>query len=616
MNKFRRFYLNHLKRKMFNKIILLYSAIMMILFLIAAVMAYEFQVQRIIREETDANLKTAHVLSIYLNRQYENIQNTVQQIYGDAALSDDLVYFLNNRYESYLSHRLNLFSRPGEQRIRSFSSLLKSYLEQNPGATGVTIYSYPLDFYMQIRPESQQLKYETGSKSEWENWFDRRKIYAWDTIHQYGRFWDTVDPAASRMRYSYSRELQDPWTLDKMGMMMVEFDAGQVSAWLNSRAPEMHGRILVMSSQGTVIYDSQTTDSYFGQTYPFQAKLDNTGKWIQLDEMSKVNVLSVGNAELSVVGIVSKSSIHASTVSLRNSLIIVTLLFIAASFIITSTIMRKYSKKIQRIIRSMSRIGEGDLTTRIQMPGEDELQQISQRVNDMCERLELYIDKMYTSEIRQKHAELVALQSQIHPHFLYNTLESIRMKAYSSGARDVGQMIYSLSVMFRSMVKKDTIVTIQEEIELCSIYLDLFRMRYEGRLKVDIEMDDEIGGCRIIKLLIQPIVENYIVHGFRSLESDNVISLHAVKDLERDRIVITVVDNGKGIPAGRLEEITRMLASPSQPAGGAQASIGLINVHERIRMNYGDDFGIAVCSEEGKGTAIRIEIPLLREGFM
>ncbi|WP_410771158.1 histidine kinase [Fontibacillus sp. BL9] len=615
MNKIRRFYLNHLKRKMFNKIILLYSAIMMILFLIAAVMVYEYQVQRIIREETDANLKTAHVLSIYLNRQYENIQNTVQQIYGDAALSDDLVYFLNNRYESYLSHRLNLFSRPGEQRIRSFSSLLKSYLEQNPGATGVTIYSYPKDFYMQIRPVSQQLKYETGSKAEWESWFVRRRIYAWDTIHQDARFWDSAASAQAGV-YSYTRELQDPWTLEKMGMMMVEFDTKQLSAWLNTRTPEIRGRILVMSSQGTVIYDSQGEGGYFGQTYPYRAELDNTGKWIELDEMSKVNVLSVGNAELSVVGIVSKSSIHDSTVRLRNSLVIGTLLFIAASFIITSTVMRKYSKKIQRIIRSMSRIGEGDLSIRIQMPGEDELQQISERVNDMCERLELYIDKMYTSEIRQKHAELVALQSQIHPHFLYNTLESIRMKAYSSGAKDVGQMIYSLSVMFRSMVKKDTVVTVQEEIELCSIYLDLFRIRYEGRLNVEISTDGEIGNCRIIKLLIQPIVENYIVHGFRSLDSDNEISLHTVRD--KDRIAITVADNGKGIPAERLKEINRMLSAPPspQPAGGGGSSIGLINVHERIRMNYGDEYGVTVCSQEGQGTTVRIEIPLLREGFM
>ncbi|MFD1175554.1 sensor histidine kinase [Paenibacillus puldeungensis] len=613
MNKIRRFYLNHVKRKMFNKIILIYSAVMMILFLIAAVMAYQYQVQRIIREESDANLKTAQVLAIYLNRQYENVQTMVQQIYGDAALSDDLVYFLNNRYESYLSHRLNLFSRPGEHRVQSFSSVLKSSLEQDPGATGVTIFSYPKNFYMQIRKQSQQLKYENGSKGDWESWFAERKYYGWDTINQYGPFLDAAGSSSSGT-YAYFRELQDPWTLEKVGMMMVDFDADQLSAWLKTRTPDIQGRILVMSSQGTVVYDSQETGSYVGQAYPYRHQLDNTGKWTPLDESFKVNVLSAGNSELTVVGFVSKSSIHDSTVQLRNTLIVITLLFVLASFIVTSTVMRKHSKKIQRIIRSMSRIGEGDLSVRIQMPGEDELQQISVRVNDMCERLEQYIDKMYASEIRQKHAELVALQSQIQPHFLYNTLESIRMKAYMSGAKEVGQLIYSLSVMFKSMVKKDTMVTIQEEIELCSIYLDLFRIRYEGKLAVRIDMDREIGGCRIIKLLIQPIVENYIVHGFRSLEGDNEVSLSVVR--EEERIVITVADNGKGISAGRLQEIRQLLSDSSQPPRSGGSSIGLINVHERIRMNYGEDYGVTICSEEGKGTIVRVEIPVLREGFM
>ncbi|WMT38957.1 sensor histidine kinase [Paenibacillus sp. D2_2] len=346
--------------------------------------------------------------------------------------------------------------------------------------------------------------------------------------------------------------------------------------------------------------------------------MNTSGKWAQLDEPSKVNVLDTGNAGLSVVGIVSKSTIEASAGSLRNTLILITLLFFVASFVLTSTVMRKYSKKIRRIIVSMSRIGEGDLSTRIQMPGEDELQQISQRFNDMCERLEQYIDKMYTSEIKQKHAELVALQSQINPHFLYNTLESIRMKAYSEGARDVGKMVYSLSVMFKGMVKKDTVITIKEEIEMCAIYLDLLQIRYEGRIEVAIEVEPAISGCSIIKLLVQPIVENYIVHGFRSLEDDNQVRISAIR--EGERVVITVKDNGNGIPAERMQEIDKMLSGSSHLSSNlmekSSPSIGLINVHDRIRMNYGEDYGLTVLSEPGEGTEVRMEIPMLREGIL
>ncbi|MFD3256983.1 sensor histidine kinase [Paenibacillus lentus] len=608
MSKLRRFYLNHLKRKMFNKIIMLYSTVMIVLFATAAILVYQYQTQRMIREQTDANLKTAHVLSIYLSRQYDSVQNVIQQIYGDATLSDELIYFLNHKYESYLGYRLNLFSRTGEQSLRSFNTLLKTYLEQEPGAESVSIHSYPRNFYMYISRENQQLNDEFGSRSAWEEWFAHRRLHAWDTMLHAEQF---SSPGNEKSQlYSYSRELQDPWTLEKVGMLNIEFDSKQISSWLQSRAPVINGRVLVLTSQGTVIYDSE--DTYFGQTYPYRSELENTGDWIELDELSKVNVLNIGNAGLSVVGIVSKSSIQQNIESLRNGLIVVTILFIVASFAITSTIIRQFSKKIQRILRSMNRIGEGDLSTRIQMPGEDELKQISQRFNDMGDRLEQYIDKMYTSEIKQKNAELVALQSQINPHFLYNTLESIRMKAHYMGAKDVGQMIYSLSVMFKNMVKKSTIITIEEEIDMCTNYLDLFRIRYEGRLEVHIEVDPSITGFSIIKLLVQPIVENYIVHGFRSLEFDNIIKIRAYR--ADDRVHIIVSDNGSGISPEKLAEIRQTLARMQPPPDKDHNSIGLMNVHERIVMNYGDSYGLTVNSTLGQGTEVQLEIPIIRKG--
>jgi two-component system sensor histidine kinase YesM len=175
-------------------------------------------------------------------------------------------------------------------------------------------------------------------------------------------------------------------------------------------------------------------------------------------------------------------------------------------------------------------------------------------------------------------------------------------------------MVYSLSVMFKSMVKKNTIVTIEEEIEMCSNYLDLLQIRYEGRLEVEIEMERCISGCSIIKLLIQPIVENYIVHGFRSLDEDNRVMIRAARCGER--VAITVKDNGLGIPAERLKEIDQMLSASTHLMEKSNPSIGIINVHDRIRMNYGEDYGITVYSELGKGTEVRMEIPLLKEGIL
>lgn len=582
----------------------------MVLFAAAATMVYEYQAQRVIHEERDANLKTAQVLSFYLSRQYENIQNTIQQIYGNASASADMIYFLNHSYGDYLEYRLDQFTKPGVQRTDSFSSLFKTYLGRETGVNRVAIYSYPRKFYSSISRDNQQLIYEDGPASYWENWFAQRKVHPWNIVEPETYLSDRAKKPT--YLYSYSRELQDTETLEKIGMLTIDFDPADISAWLQSRTPVMSGRVLVITAQGTVIFDS--SNEYLGQTYPYQSQLQNTGDWVELDQPSKVNVQAIGNGGLSVVGIVSRSEINSSMDTLKSKLLIATLLFVVVSFVITTTMMRRYSKKVQRIIRSMNRIGEGDLSIRIQLNGEDELQQISQRFNDMCDRLEQYIDKMYASELKQKHAELVALQSQIQPHFLYNTLESIRMKAYHMGAKDVGRMIYSLSVMFKNMVKKRTIVTLGEEIEMCSLYLELFQIRYEGRLQVDIQMDEDIVECSVLKLLVQPIVENYTIHGFRSLEDNNSISLH-VERVEEEVISIMVTDNGKGIPREKLAEINAMLNKTSRTLFKSNESIGLINVHERIQMNYGDRYGITVQSEEGIGTKVIIEIPALREGY-
>ncbi|NGZ78021.1 sensor histidine kinase [Saccharibacillus sp. VR-M41] len=386
-------------------------------------------------------------------------------------------------------------------------------------------------------------------------------------------------------------------------MMVVEFDAAKLDALLRSQAPSVNGQILVLAPDGTAIYDSE--GGYAGRAYPYRP---NAAGDAELPGGAfRTNELSVAGSGLSVLGVVSEAAVDRSMAGLTGMLILGTVLFAAVSIGLAAFIMRSHSKKVRRIIRSTSRIGAGDLTTRIELSGEDELQQIAQRINAMCEQLETYIDQVYTSEIRQKNAELALLQSQINPHFLYNTLESIRMKAYSLGAQDVGKMIYSLSVMFRSLVKKSTVVSVSEEIEICSMYLDLFRIRYEGRLTADIEVGEAAQNCRIVKLLVQPVVENYIVHGFRPLDADNRIAVRA--KAEKRRLTIIVEDNGTGIPPERLAEIRLMLDGGAPAPDKEHRSIGLINVHERIRMNYGEAYGLTVDSEEGQGTTVRMVLP-------
>ncbi|WP_270168970.1 sensor histidine kinase [Paenibacillus sp. SYP-B4298] len=609
MGFFRRFNDYHLRRKMFNKILLLYSLVMILLFAAAAVMVHQYNKQRFIREAMDADMRSLYVTSAYLSGQYNSIQNTIQQLYADATIIEDLNHFLGSKYEDYLKYKLDRFSESRQTLLKTFDVQLKTYMEQESGVENVIVYSYSGHFYYLMSAKRQQIEYIKPQEA-WEQWFADRRKQPW-----------TVEvpkellPQAREDNlglYTYVREVNDPFTLKRTGAILVDFNTAQLGTWLASRTPNLYGSMMVLTPDGSVLYsDSQWQPE--GGKLPLAALQSYSGEWVQLQELSKVNIVNIGNTGLTAVSILPKSVIDRNTSSLRNNLIGIFLLFIALSVTVTATIMRGYSRKIKRIASAMSRIEEGDLSVRIKIAGEDELQQIARRFNDMCERLQNYIQKVYLSEIKQKNAELVALQTQINPHFLYNTLEAIRMKAYSEGARDVGQMIYILSSIFRSMVKKSTMVSIAEELELCRMYLELFRFRYEGQLTFTTELDPQLQHCMTMKLLVQPIIENYMIHGFRADAQTNRIAVRAFRDGEEVRIVVQ--DNGAGIEAGRLTQLRDLLEASSGIQQGEERSIGLVNVQERLQTSYGEQYGLEIDSQAGEGTTVTLRLPAITRGL-
>jgi two-component system, sensor histidine kinase YesM len=253
----------------------------------------------------------------------------------------------------------------------------------------------------------------------------------------------------------------------------------------------------------------------------------------------------------------------------------------------------------------MKRLRKGDLSYRIQENDDgDEISEIATSFNQTCDDLKEYISKAYISDIKQKNAIITALQSQINPHFLYNTLEAIRMKAVAEGNEEVGEMIWILSTLFRNSIKEDTIIRIRDEIKNSKLYLELFKIRYEGRLSVNMEVDENLLDYSIIKHIIQPVIENYIIHGFDARREDNLVTVRCYSE---DYVIsIEVNDNGKGIRSEDLQIVRKDLESFDM---NQRSSIGLRNVNERIKLIYGNDFGMNITSKEGTGTSVTLRIP-------
>ena len=240
-----------------------------------------------------------------------------------------------------------------------------------------------------------------------------------------------------------------------------------------------------------------------------------------------------------------------------------------------------------------------------------ELDVIARYFNEMCVNLDEHIKKRYLAEIEQKDAEMSALQSQINPHFLYNTLEAIRMKAICNGDREVGKMLYSLAVTFRAQIKEADVITLAQELHYCKKYMELFEFRYQNQFRASVECPEEYLQVPVIKFVLQPVIENYFIHGIRMKEQDNYVRIVVEKETERNGkgFRIIVEDNGKGMDEEAMAAKNRELAKDSMEK---HSSIGIANVNRRLRAVYGRECGI--CLEPGSEGGLRVILRFRPEG--
>ena len=266
---------------------------------------------------------------------------------------------------------------------------------------------------------------------------------------------------------------------------------------------------------------------------------------------------------------------------------------------------RSFRNKVDKARQGARSIGEGKLDYRIFLPengrGRDELDEIADSVNQMGEQIHTLIEESYKKEMDRKISELNLLQEQINPHFLYNALSSISVLAMGNGDKAASRAILYLSDFYRlTLSKGKQDITIREELNLLESYLKIQRMRFDDSIEVEYELDESLLDVHVVKLTLQPIVENAIHHG----RDDDSEVFHILIRLfeEQEKTVFEVIDDGCGMDPEKLMDLQN---SMNHSEGG----YGLRNVNIRIKLQYGPQYGVYIESERGFGTKIRIEFP-------
>lgn len=292
--------------------------------------------------------------------------------------------------------------------------------------------------------------------------------------------------------------------------------------------------------------------------------------------------------------------------ALRTSICIFAAILLGA-VMISREIVTGIAVPIRRLSEATKQAGSGDFAVRAQEDSDDELAVLNASFNRMVEKIGQLVEDIKTEQSNLRQSELRVLQAQINPHFLYNTLDSIIWLAEAGEKEKVVQIVSSLSDFFRTTLSKgrDYITLKEEEMHIRS-YLQIQRLRYRDILEYDIRIPQELGQYLILKLTLQPLVENALYHGIKNKRGVGHIWVDGRR--EGDRIVFCVRDDGIGMGPEELERVQGLIGGV-QEEGGDTSGFGLFNVDQRLRLNYGAAYGIRIHSRHGEGTQVEVTIP-------
>ncbi|MGI6122973.1 MAG: histidine kinase [Acetivibrionales bacterium] len=392
------------------------------------------------------------------------------------------------------------------------------------------------------------------------------------------------------------------------GVLLVDMNFSAIDQMCQNVTLGKKGYIYILDSAGNIVYHPQQQLINAGlKSENLDDVLEHVfGRFFdeQNGEKRLITIDTVNYARWRIVGIAYMDEIVYNMNDIGGYVVGILLFGILFSIFISLFISSKISQPIKRLEKYMKMVEQGRFDINIEIQGEAEVAHLSKSFNIMVAKIRQLMDQIMREQEAKRISELDALQAQINPHFLYNTLDSIVWMAEKDKMQEVITMVTSLARLFRISISRGrTIITVEEELEHARNYLIIQKIRYKNKFTFDIEASDEVLKCKTIKLILQPIIENSIYHGIEYMVDEGQIKIKAEK--KDGMLLLEVSDNGLGIMPNILKNILSF--EPHSPKG---SGVGVKNVHERIRLFHGKNYGLQIESEPEEGTTVRIWQPI------
>jgi two-component system sensor histidine kinase YesM len=373
-------------------------------------------------------------------------------------------------------------------------------------------------------------------------------------------------------------------------------------------------KISITDAYNSILYDSDVASGRI--TWEEAQSLENPFLFHKKADDYLILTNETKRGGLKINAVIPRSDLLFKINKIGYATVFALLVCIVIVVIISSLFSRTITKPIRKMQQRMKQVEQGQYKVLLQKESNDEIGNLVTSYNHMVMKIKTLIEDVYIAEIKQKNAKFLALQTQINPHMLYNTLDSIRMKALVNGDDEVAEMIKILAKMFRNALSKQTTPNlIKDEVGYVENYVKLQNMRFYNMFSFSVDLEERILNSSIISMVLQPVIENSIEHGFKGYNTPLHIALKGTVTQEQN-ILLQISDDGKGMLPERVKEINNLIImadsdwlSVEVVQEERETSIGLKNIAERIKLHYGSGSYLRIADSTEKGTVIEILIP-------
>ena len=373
------------------------------------------------------------------------------------------------------------------------------------------------------------------------------------------------------------------------------------------------GYIYLINDKGDIIWHPRQNEIYAGRFMENNKYAAGLKDGISVENIGgkklTVNIRTIGYTGWKLVGVTGSAALNADGMKFRLFVLFVADLFLFLLAVVNAFISNRISNPIRRLDGSVREIERGNLDVKIVPSGSYEVEHLGNSVKNMLSRIKVLMSDLVEEHNAKRKSEFDTLQSQINPHFLYNTLDIIVWMIENEKPDKAVSIVTALAKFFRiSLSKGKNIITVRDEVEHVRNYLMIQNMRFKNRFEYNIKVDDEVLSYSSLKLMLQPLVENAIYHGMEFMDGDGEIDVSVYK--ENDDLYFTIADNGLGMS----EDVAATLLSKDIVPSKRGSGIGVKNVNERIKLYFGAGYGLFVESEPDEGTKITIHLPAIVYG--